>query len=189
MIDMTRLPYIALALLAACGGDDEVSHSEPVGISLSVASGDVDGDGRLVDEKNINTESGNPYGVFSDAAQDAVGGTPSSITVDAVTLEIDDASGVAAFEEIFAGDVELSFVMNGSEAVYPVSIHGVADGDGAGPVDMHVHFDSDGVTDEDYPDLVSGSFKVVLEGDAADGFDGLGADADLLAVLTFTAYE
>lgn len=186
---MTRLACVlALIAFAAGCGDDPVSHSEPVGITLSVASGDVD-NGVLSDDKNINTESGNPYGVFSSAAQDAVGGTPSRIEVDAVTLEIEDATGVDSLEEIFVGDVDIAFVMNGSETALPIAVHTIAAGDGPGPVELHVHFDSDAVNDADYTDLVEGSFKVVITGDAADGFDQASADADLSAVFTFTAYE
>ena len=187
---MIRLS-LALALVApltiGCG-DDPVSYSEPVGLSLSVASGDVD-NGTLLDEKNINTESGNPYGAFADAARDAVGGEPSSIEVDAVSLGIDDSTGVTALDEIFAGDVDVSFVMNGSDELYPVAIHGIVAEDDAGPVDFHVHFDSDAVSDADYTELVGGSFKVVLSGEAAAGFEAASADADLSLVLTFTAYE
>lgn len=187
---MTRLSlFLAVAALAAAGcGDDPVSYSDPVGMSLSVASGDVD-NGTLFDEKNINTESGNPYGAFSSAAQDAIGGTPSSIEVEAATLAIEDSTGVAALEEIFAGDVDVAFVMNGSDEAYPVAVRTVAAGDEAGPVDLHVHFDSDAITDADYADLVAGSFKVTLSGDAAAGFADASADADLSLLLTFTAYE
>jgi len=178
---------VAAVSSAACGGDP-VTYSDPVGLSLSVASGDVD-NGVLADEKNINTESGNPYGAFSSAAQDAIGGLPSSIDVEAATLTIEGSTGVAALEEIFAGDVEVAFVMNGSDQAYPVAVRTIAVGDGAGPVDLEVPFDSDSVTDADYPDLVGGSFKVLLTGDAAAGFAGASADADLSLVLTFTAYE
>jgi len=187
---MHRLALV-LALVApfAAGcGDEVVSYSEPVGLSLSVASGDVD-NGTLLDEKNINTESGNPYAVFSSAAQDAVGGLPSRIEVDSVTLEISSSNNVDALEAIYEGDVDVAFVMNSSDAAFPVAVHGIAEGDGPGPVDFHVHFESDAVGDADYADLVAGSFKVVLSGAAAAGFADANADADLELVLTFTAFE
>ena len=188
---MTRLSLLlAVAAFPAVGcGDDPVSYSDPVGLSLSVASGDVDNDGALLDEKNINTESGNPYGAFVSAAQDAIGGPPSSIVVEAATLSIDDSTGVAALEEIFAGDVDVDFVMNGSDTAYPVAARTIAVGDGGGPVDLDVRFDSGDLADVDYADLVGGSFKVVLSGAAAAGFAAASADADLSLVLTFTAYE
>lgn len=189
MHPLVRLLAVATftALAAGCG-DDPVSYSDPVGMSLSVASGDVD-NGTLVDEKNINTESGNPYGAFSSAAQSAIGGIPSSIEVDAATLTIGDATGVDALEDIFVGEVAVTFVMNGSDVAYPVAARTIAVGDGAGPVALNVQFDSHTFTDGDYAELVAGSFKVTLSGTAAAGFAGASADADLSLVLTFTAYE
>jgi len=50
----------ASGLLAACGSDNPVSLSQPVGIFLPVQSKDVAA-GMLAPSKNINTESGNPY--------------------------------------------------------------------------------------------------------------------------------
>ena len=188
---MTRLTLLVVAVLstAAVGcGDDPVSYSDPVGMSLSVASGDVD-NGALADEKNINTESGNPYGAFSSAAQMEIGGPPSSIVVEAATLAIETSTGAAALEEVFAGDVEVAFVMSGSNVAYPVALRTISAGDGAGPVDLDVGFDSDAFTEADYADLVDGSFKVVLSGDAAPGFADASANVDLSLILTFTAYE
>ncbi len=182
----TGLASLAM-ILAACGGDDVVSYSDPVGIHLAVSDGDVSGS-IASDEKNINTESGNPYGEFASAAHDAVG-EPSRITVDETTIEVAGGSDVGDLDEVFDGDVEISFVMNGSDTAYPVAGGPIAAGDGPGPILLDVDFDSDDLTDEDYPDLTSGSFKVVLEGEVADGFVALGATADFEVVLTFTAYE
>ena len=178
----------ALALLVACG-DDPVSYSDPVGLKLSLKSGDVS-DGALLDEKNINTESGNPYGAFVGAAEAAIGGSPSRIEVEATTLALDAAStGVDGLVAVFAGDVDITFVMNGSSTAYPVGTATITADAVAGPVAMGVDFDSADMNEGDYADLVGGSFKVVLSGDAATGFEGLGADANLTVVLTFRAYE
>lgn len=182
------LLLVVLALLAAACGDDPVSHSEPVGITLSVASGDVD-NGALLDEKNINTESGNPYGVFASAAREAVGGTPSSIELEAATLAIVDSTGVTTLAEIFSGDVDIAFVTNGSSTAYPVATRTILADEGPGPVELEVELDSEAFSDADYAELVDGSFKVVLSGIAAAGFANASADADLSVVMTFTAFE
>ena len=56
-------------------------------------------------------------------------------------------------------------------------------------LELEVAFDSDDLADGDYPDLVDGSFKVVLEGEVAAGFEALNATADFETVFTFTAFE
>ncbi len=184
---MSRLLLVPLAAtaLTACGGDDVVSYSDPVGIHLAIADGDVDGS-TAYDEKNINTESGNPYGVFVTAARDAVG-EPSRIVVDATSIEIGAGSDVADVDAVFDGPIEVSFVM--SEAAYPVAGLTIVAGDGPGPIELDVDFDSDVLSEADYGDLTAGSFKVVLEGEVADDFVDLGVTADFEVVFTFTAFE
>lgn len=181
---------IASLLLAAACGDDPVTYSEPVGLTMQASSGDVAG-GRVEEEKNINTESGNPYAAFIANAEAELGRAPSDIAVDAVTLELDLAASnnIDALGLLFAGDTEVTFVSNGSDTAYPVAIHTFEAADTAGPVDFHVHFDSDSLSDADYTDLVGGNFKVTLAGPAAPGFAALNADADMSLVLTFVAYD
>ena len=183
----TRFLLLSILALPACS-DDPVSYSAPVGISLNAKSGDV-ANGTITDEKNINTESGNPYGAYISEARAELGGDPGEITLDETTLEIVDATGVTTLGEIFAGDVEISFVMNSSNTAYDAAVLGVTADTGAGPVEAHSHFDDATVTDEDWPDFVGGSFKVVLTGPAADGFAAANADANLQATFTFSAYE
>lgn len=186
---MSKLAYpvVLVACLAGCG-DDEVSYSEPVGIHLAVSDGDVSGT-TAIDEKNINTESGNPYGAFATAAREAVGGEPSRITVDGTTVAIAAGSDFSDLDAVFDGPVDISFVMNGSDVSYEVASGVVALGDGPGPLALEVLFDSDDLADADFSDLADGSFKVVLEGEVAEDFVGIGDTADLEAVFTFTAYE
>jgi hypothetical protein len=181
---------VLCALLAGMGacGDDPVSHSEPVGIHLAVSDGDVDGT-TASDDKNINTESGNPYGAFVAAAREHVGGDPSSISVDAVTLRIAEGSGIATLGAVFDGAVTISFEMNGTSTLHPVASRDFAAADAAGPIALAVTFDSDSLPGPDYADLASGSFKVALTGEVADGFVALRDTADLEAVFLFTAYE
>lgn len=184
-------PYlIASFLLAAACGDDPVTYSEPVGLTMQASSGDI-ADGRIEEEKNINTESGNPYGAFVANAEAELGHAPSDIVVEGVTLELDLAASnnIDALGLLFAGDTDVTFVTNSSGATYPVAIHTFEATDPAGPIDFHVHFDSDTLTDADYTELVGGNFKVVLSGPAAPGFAALNADADMSLVLTFIAYD
>jgi hypothetical protein len=175
-------------LFAACD-DDPVSYSEPVGLALSVTSGSVEGDS-LRAEKNVNTESGNPYAAFVARAEAAIGGSPSRIAVEGAALSLDATSrNVVVLTEVFAGVIDVAFVMNASRSTYPVADLALEPDAGAGPAAMVVRFDSGDMPDADHGDVVSGSFKAVLSGPAAAGFATLDADADVSLVLTFAAYE
>ena len=179
---------LSIVLVAACG-DDEVSHSDSVDLKSTISSGDVAGD-TITEEKNDNTESGNPYGLFVQAARDEIGGDPSHISVDATALTLEPTStNVTALGAVFSGQTSLEFILNGSSTRYPVGFREIVAADGAGPLEFTVDFDSDTIPDADYADLASGSFKVSVIGPAAAGFAGAGADADLLMSFTFTAYE
>jgi hypothetical protein len=186
---MPKLLCAALVLVAACG-DDPVSVSDVVDIKLSLSSGDVAGDGTMVADKNINTESGNPYGAFVQFARDEIGGDAGRITVDGAAITVDaTSSGITDLGEVFLGVTTVEFVMNGSSAIYPVATRAVVLDDGPGPVEFDVDLDSDDIPDEDFADLASGSFKVAISGTAADGFEAANADADMTVSLTFSAFE
>ena len=73
-------PLIVLSLTLAACADQPISYSDDVGIALKA---DVV-DGTVVDEKNINTESGNPYAAFITDAHNALHADPGSIEVDRV---------------------------------------------------------------------------------------------------------
>jgi hypothetical protein len=181
------LAGVLVALSAGCG-DDPISYSQPVGITTGVQSKDVSA-GALALSKNINTENGNPYGAFVNAAKDRLGGkTPSRIAVTSATLALlPGASGVTDLQEIFTGNVGVAFQMNGSLISYPVA---QASGpSGTGPVAMTVSFDPASMSPADYADLVQGSFKVALTGTSAPGFAAASANASLQTTFGFTAYE
>jgi hypothetical protein len=162
---------------AACGND------------VASSSGDVDGD-VLADEKNINTESGNPYGAFLAAAEAELGRSPSEITVDEATVELDaGATNVDGLGSVFVGDVALRFLVSTTDTAHTVAVRTFDGGEDAGPVAFDVTFDSDALSDADYSELASGSFKVEITGPAAQDFATANADANLLVTLTFTAYE
>ena len=103
----------SLFTAAACGGDDPVSYSEPVGIELK-ADADKVVTGSLTDDKGITTESGNPYGGFIANARTALdGASPSRIEVAEVSLLLGAGStGVTQLGQIFAGNFEVLFEMN-----------------------------------------------------------------------------
>lgn len=184
-----RIHSLAFVVLTACGGDDAVQVSDVVDLKITVSSGDVAG-GVVVDEKNVNTESGNPYGVFVQGARDEIGGDPSRIAVDGAALTLEPTSkNVTSLGAVFAGMTKLEFVMNGSSVRYGVATRDMVATDGAGPVAFTVAFDSDDIPSADFADLASGSFKIVLSGPPAAGFETASADAELKVSLTFSAYE
>lgn len=177
----------AVLVLAGCS-KDPVSVSRPVGISVPVASHDAGAGGAIAVDKNINTESGNPYGAFVNAARDALGGNnPSRIAVVGLSLELlQSSTNVTALDQVFTGPVAVSFQMNGTNAIYPVGA--VTDPTGTS-VGLQVAFDSQPIPPADYDSLVGGQFKVVLSGTAPNGFAGANALADIVANFVFVAYE
>jgi hypothetical protein len=190
---MKKLLALApLALLAACGGKDPVAYSAPVGISLPVASKDASS-GSISVGKNINTESGNPYGAFVNAARARIGHDPSRIVLTATTLTLlpGTSTGVNALEEVFTGQAMISFQMNGANATYPAAQ--IVNPVGAGPVSLSVGFDSSSLPDADRASLIQGQFKVLLSGTPPGGATGAFATgndlADLVATFGFIAYE
>ncbi len=176
----------AMILLSACGGG-AVGYSAPVGISLDARSGDVVS-GHVEVDKNVNTESGNPYGAFTNAAVQKLGRVPGRIAVTSATLALEPSStGVTGLEQVLGGATSVSFQMNGSGATYPVAT--LAAPSGRGPQAMLVSFDSTSLPPGDYVELAGGAFKVVLAGPAASGFAAGSATANMVVTFGFVAYE
>lgn len=184
---LKQIGLACVVVVAACGGDDPVSYSAPVGINLKAESGSVNGTS-ISDEKGITTESGNPYGAFIADARAELGRDPSRIEIDAITLTLGaQSTGVTALEQIYTGDVDVLFLMNDTNNTYPIGR--VANPTGTGPVDVAVLLESDAVSDPDWPKFLGGSFKVVIRGSAATDFEKKGAKADLQLNFTFAAFE
>lgn len=177
-----------LLVLALIGcSDDPVSFSMPVGINLKAKSSDVAAS-VISEEKQITTESGNPYGAFVSEAQVKLGADPGRIEIEGVTLILGGQSvNVAKLEDVYAGDVDVAFIMNDTNNTYDVA-HAL-NPVGVGPIDMTVAFASGGVAEADLAKMMTGSFKVVIRGTAANGFSTKGAEADLQVTLTFAAFE
>jgi len=164
-----------------------VSFSTPVGINLKAKSTDVT-NSVITDNKDITTESGNPYGAFVKDAQTKLGKDPTRIEVDQLTLLLGAQSvNVTKLEEVYTGDVDVAFLTNDTNNTYDVG-H-VMNPTGVGPVYVNIVFRSDGVSAVDFPKLLNGSFKVVIRGSAAPGFSTKGAEANLQATFTFTAFD
>ena len=186
MTTRIHLPLLLLGL-AACGADP-VNYSAPVGIELKAKSGDVS-QSAVTEQKDITTESGNPYGAFTSDAVSKLGGhQPSSIDVDQLTLTLGaQSSNVSALEQVLSGDVDVAFLVNDSNNTYDAG-H-VTNPTGVGPVAMSPSFDWSTVAATDQSKMLGGGFKVVLRGPAAPTFSGKNADASLQVTFTFSAFE
>lgn len=178
----------AVTLLGACG-DDPVSYSQPVTITLKAKSDDTQ-NGVVTSDKGITTESGNPYGAFVGEATRELGRDPGRIEITSVDLLLGAGStGVTKLGEVFAGNVELLFEMNDTSNSYVVATQAITADTAGGPVAIGASFDSNELPDADYDKLVGGSFKVVLRGPATADFSTKGAEADLQATFEFSAFE
>lgn len=183
------LACAGLLAVAACGGDDAVSYSAPVGIKLAFASNDVAA-GRVGDDKNINTESGNPYAAYVAEARDVLGHDPARIELDSLTVAFaTGTTGVTTFGEIYDGTAAITFVMNGTDTVVPVATLDVGPTTGAGPHAFAIGFDASTMVGADWASLLDGNFKVQLDGPAQGDFEGAGATIDLTATFAFVALD
>jgi hypothetical protein len=182
---MTKLPLLFL-FVAACGSDP-VGYSAPVGIELKAKSGDT-ANASITEQKDITTESGNPYGAFTNDAMTKLGGkAPSSIGVDQLTLTLGGQStGVNALEQVVTGDVDVAFVVNNSNNTYDAG-H-VTSPTGVGPDDLSTTFDWAKLSAADRTEMLGGSFKVVLRAPAAANFATKSAEASLQVTFTFAAF-
>src|SRR5438132_10328541 len=93
--------FLLLSITVAACGSDPVSFSAPVGINLKAKSGDVSGTA-ISEQKDITTETGNPYGMFVNDAKAKLGGKdPSTIELNGLTLLLGGQStGVTKLEEV-----------------------------------------------------------------------------------------
>jgi hypothetical protein len=159
-----------------------------VGIELKAKSGDVD-QSAVTAQKDITTESGNPYGAFTNEATAKLGGhQPSSIEIDQLTLTLGaQSTGVSALEQVVTGDVDVAFLVNDSNNTYDAG-H-VTSPTGVGPVAMNPVFDWATVAATDQTKILGGGFKVVLRSPAAPTFSTLSASASLQTTFTFTAFQ
>ena len=188
----TRLALLAtLSLITvACGGDEEpVSVSAPIGINLKAEAGDVDNNVITID-KNINTETGNPWGAFVADVDGQLGGPPGDIELQSLELLLATSSeGFSELQEVFDGTVDVQFEMNDTGNFFPagsVAINSTVEGRS---ILLDPQFNFANVQASDLDKLLAGSFKVVLSGPAASGFEAANGKAELQLTFTFTAFE
>jgi hypothetical protein len=176
-----------LILVTACG-TDPVNYSAPVGIELHAKSGDV-AMSVVTEQKDITTESGNPYGAFVNDATAKLGGkAPSRIELDKLTLTLGaQSTGVTSLDQVLSGDVDVAFLVNTSNNTYDAG-H-IMNPTGVGPDAVAPSFQWSMVAAQDVAQMQNGSFKVVLRGPAAADFTTKGADATLQLTFTFTAFQ
>lgn len=176
--------FVALAVsLALVGcGDDPVAYSETVSLRLSgIKNGDIK-QGVASEDKNINSESGNPYGEFLKNARAKLGGkNPSAIEIVSAHVRVHaDSKNVLNLEQVFT-EIEL-FIAN-SQTTIPA-------GKRTAPTGTSVQvtiFD-----DLDYApvfnSMLGGDFKVGVRGPTV-ATPPVDFDLKLTIDLRFTAYE
>jgi len=185
---MTRFTRLALSLatlapltFVACG-DDPIAHSEVVSIKLSgFKPGDFTNN-MSTEDKSINTESGNPYGVFLKNAKAALGGKdPSSIEVVGLTVQVHaESKNVTTVDAVFA---DLEVFISTSDTTIPIAAKATPKGSS---VVMTIDEDIDyGAVKAE---LIKGEFKMGVRG---SGINPLPADFELKLTLDirFEAFE
>jgi hypothetical protein len=182
-----RSLLFVLLLLPACS-DDTVAVSEAVGINIDIKSDEVTA-GAISDEKDINSEAGNPYKAFITEARAALGGVdPSEVDLTSVTLTLGATStGVTDLEQVFTGQVEVLFIIHDTNNSYNVAT--VTNPTGGGPVGMQITWDPSLIkaSSIDWGKFLDDKFKVVVRGTAASTFEAAGATGKLQITLTFNA--
>lgn len=130
-----------LMAVAGCGDasgtadPNTVSYSGPVNVRLDKFKDSDVRNNAFDSDKDINSESGNPYGAFLRGARTALGRDPAAVVLDRVTFTLAaDTRGVTAFEQILTGTAVVylatsSVTVNVGTAVMPT---------GAGPVTVQV---------------------------------------------------
>jgi hypothetical protein len=176
---------LLLVMVAACGSDP-VNYSSPVGIELKAKSGDVSGT-VITEQKDITTESGNPFGAFVNDATHMLGRDPTRIELDELTLTLGaQSTGVSGLEQVVAS-ANIEFLVNDTNNTYGAGV--AVNPTGIGPVEVQTTFRWEMVSDVDRPKMLGGSFKVVIIAPAAADFATKGAEASLQTTFTFAAFE
>jgi hypothetical protein len=184
-----RLAFaFSLVATVACG-DDPVAVSSPVGLTMKTKSDDAK-DGTISEEKNITTESGNPWGAFVKQAEDELGGPPGDIELDRLTILLAASStGVTELRQVFAGAIAVQFELEKSNNLVTVGSGSIGESDEGREFQLTPAFDYGDLGQADRANLLGGGFKVILGGAPAAGFADLGADAEFQLTLRFSAYE
>jgi hypothetical protein len=182
---LTAFLVLSSVIPAGCDDDDPVSSTGEIVIQLSgIKEGDIVS-GVVEKSKNVTTESGNPYGAFLTDARAALGGDPGRIEVTSARITLAEGSrGIAAFEALFDGDVDVFLSADVGGTVPVARVHAPT---GSGPVTCEVVAGSSDLAPI-LAALRSGSFRVGIRGHTprleTDDFD---ARVDVR--IGFAAYE
>jgi hypothetical protein len=166
----TVLGSMLAALMAGCGADgatdaNTAAYSGPVNVRLDkFKDGDVRNES-FDSDKDINTESGNPYAGFLRAARAALGRDAAAVVLDRMTFTLaSDTRGVTAFEQIFAGTAVVYFVSSSATVIVGSAVMPT----GPGPVSVQVTASRTDLLPVNAA-LLSGQFKVGVRVPAAPG--------------------
>ncbi len=166
----TVLGTMLAAMVVGCGADgstdlNAAGYSGPVNVRLDkFKDGDVRNEA-FDSDKDINTESGNPYSAFLRDARTALGRDAAAVLLDRMTFTLaNDTRGVTAFEQIFAGTAVVYFATSS----VTVNVGTAAMPTGAGPVAVTVTASRADLLPINAA-LLSGQFKVGVRVPAAAG--------------------
>ncbi len=154
---MSRLIVLALILSTASCGDDPVAYSETISIRLSgIKHGDI-ANGQASEDKNINSEEGNPYAAFLKTARGRLGRDPGLVEIVSATVRVhSDSKNISSLEAVFA-DMEL--FMADSATTIPFAHRTTVSGTSlAFPIDDDVDYEPIAAS------MLDGDFKVGARG-------------------------
>jgi len=187
-MSLSRLTVIALFVALAGGcGDNAVNYSDPVSLKLSgIKEGDIRA-GTFDEQKNVNTESGNPYAEFLRGARGALGGRdPGAIGVDQIILTAaSDSTGVGS-DGLGAVMQTVEVYLTDDTSTVPIGrVEGVPMT--ATSLEVPVGIETEALRPL-YPRLIDGSIKVGIRGNARAALPTT-FDLKVNVQITFVAYE
>lgn len=175
-------------LLMGCGSDgtgtdlNTAGYSGPVNVRLDKFKNDEVRNNAFDSDKEISTESGNPYATFLRDARASLGRDPAAVVVDRMTFTLgSDSRGVTAFEQILSGTATVYL----ATSAVTVNIGTAAMPTGAGPVSVQITATRADLAPIN-PALLTGQFKVGMRVPAAAGRPA-SFDAKVSTTLYFRA--
>lgn len=186
---LSGLLLCSVAALVGCGSEEPISVSSPVGISLDAETGDMNNNVITVG-KNINTEIGNPWAVFTSDVEGQLGGPPSDVQIESLRLLLATSSkGFVELREVFDGTVDVQFKMSKTGTFVPAASAVIDNTTTGREVSFKPNFRFADLQGVDLDDFMNGSFKVVMSGPAAEGFEVAEGKAETMLTFTFAAFE
>lgn len=157
-------------------------YSGPVSILVDKFKDSEVRNGGFDEDKNVNTESGNPYGMFLQSARTGLGRAPAAVVVDRATVGMGpDSRGALGLQEVFAGPLTLYL----ATSTVRVNVGTVATPTGSAQQEVSVTVTRDQLAPIE-PQLLDGGFKVGIAVPAAPGRPA-SFDVKVTTVLYFRA--